>query len=346
MKRIKNFNLSWILSSLVFVFAFTSCNEDDGSNGSGTPPVVESVSPTLGENSEVIPLEPTLIGYANNTYLIQGSGFSTLEKVYFNDFDTNFNPNFVTDNSIFITINRDTPYENASNKLKLVTKFGTTEYDFTVAPPAPGVHSFNPINAADGEQIIIYGSFFLNPVVMVGDVEAEVVSNSLTEITAILPAGSLNKKVSISTISGTVEYGTAVGTALFDDVFYSPWTIESWNNHEFLTDFTQSNQGLTFIAKEMNGFDNIQGNWAWNDQLSNYTGIKFAVKSSEAGKLKLVFNGDWGESRLFDTTTEWQEFTYTWAELGNPAALQNISFQEFSGATKTYYFDNITFTVD
>ena len=181
---------------------------------------------------------------------------------------------------------------------------------------------------------------------MVGDVEAEVVSNSLTEITAILPTGSLNKKVSVSTISGTVVYGTAVGTALFDDVFYAPWTIESWNNHEFLTDFTQANQGVTFIAKEMNGWDNIQGNWAWNDQLANYTGIKFAVKSSEAGKLKLVFNGDWGESRLFDTTTEWQEFTYTWAELGNPAALQNISFQEFSGATKTYYFDNITFTVD
>ena len=338
-------NLNWLLS-LVCMITFLSCSDDDGGASSNEAPVISSVSPTLDEDGNVIPLEPTTVGFANNTYVIQGTGFSTLEKIYFNDFDTYFNPNFVTDNSIFVTIDRNTPYDDVPNKLKLVTKNGTVEFDFVVAPPAPEVHSFNPINVADGEEITIYGNFFINPIVTVGTTEAVIVSSTINEIKAILPANSQLKKVSISTVSGTALYNTAVGTAIYDDVFYSPWTIESWNNHEFVTNFAESDQGLSFYKKTMSGWDNIQGNWAWNDQLSNYTGIKFSVRSSEPGKLKLVFNGDWGESRLFDTTTGWQEFTFTWEQLGNPAALQNISFQEFTGSTKTYFFDNISYTVD
>lgn len=344
MKNLRNIGISGLLVIMLSFFFLSSCN-DDNDSASGAP-VINSVTNTIDEDGNPADLEPVTMGYADNMYIIRGSGFSTVQKIYFNEMDTYFNPTLVTDTEIFVTIDRNTPYADASNQLKVVTKKGTAVFDFIVAPPAPGLHSFNPINAADGEEITIYGSFFLDPVVKVGDVEAVVVSSTLTQIKAILPAGSQLKKVSVTTISGTATYNTAVGTAIFDDVFYSPWTIEAWNNHEFITDGTKSNQGLVFIKKTMNGYDNIQANWDWNDQLSNYTGIKFAIRSEQAGKLKLVFNGDWGETRLFETTTEWKEYRYTWEQLGNPAAFQNISFQEFSGSTNTYYIDNITYTVD
>ncbi|RZK10633.1 MAG: hypothetical protein EOO46_10010 [Flavobacterium sp.] len=345
MKNLKTISIGSTLILILSFFLLLSCNSDDSNSSSGSP-VITSVTTTVNEDGIPSDLSPITIGYADNMYIIRGSGFKTVQKIYFNEKDTYFNPTLVTDTEIFVVIDRNTPYADATDQLKVVTKRGTAVFDFVVAPPAPGFHSFNPINAADGEEITIYGSFFLDPIVKVGDVEAVVVSSTLTQIKAILPAGSQLKKVSVTTISGTAVYGTSIGTAIFDDAFYSPWGIPAWNNHEFITDGTKSNQGLVFIKKAMDGWGNIQGEWAWNDQLSSYTGIKFAIRSDAPGKLKLVFNGDWGETRLFETTTEWKEYKFTWAQLGNPAALQNISFQEFSGSTNTYYIDNITYTVD
>lgn len=352
MKRIKLNKIVWSLLIVLSLFTF-SCSNDDSGSGANTPPVIEKVSPTLDEDGTPSQLESVNVGYANNMYIIQGSGLKTVKKIYFNDFQAAFNPNLVTDTAIFVTIDINTPYADASNKLKVVTDFGTAEYDFVVAPPAPIFHSFHPVNAADGDQITIYGNFFLNPIVKVGDVQAEVVSNSLTEIVVTLPAGSQGKYVTVETISGLREWKTAIGTAIFDDSFYSPWDIESWNNHEYVSDYSKAFQGTTFIKKAMGAWDNIQGNWTWVDQLSGYTGIKFAIRTEVPGTMKFCFNGVWDETHLINTTTEWQEVKLTWAQLGNPAALQNLcTFQNFSknsagdGIANTIYIDNYTYTVD
>lgn len=341
----KNLNLKrwagiFFLSSLAV--SMTGCSSEDDS-GSGTPPVIEKVSSAADPELTAI-----TVGYAANIYVIHGSGFATTQKIYFNDTDTYFNQTLVTDTDIFVTIDKDTPYANASNKLKIVTANGEAEFDFVVAPPAPELHSFQPVNAADGEQVTLYGNFFLDPVVTVGGTQATIVSSSLTEIIAVLPPNSQYKKITVTTISGDSEWGTAVGTAIYDDAFYAPWTIESWNNHEYVTDATKAYQGTTFIKKVIPGWDNIQGNWAWDDQISQYTGIHFFLRSDDPGKLVWIVNGTgWGmDSHAIVTTTEWQEVRLTWEQMGNPAALQNLSFQEFTGSSHNYYLDNIGYTVD
>ncbi|NDI98409.1 hypothetical protein GWA97_04925 [Flavobacterium sp. LaA7.5] len=339
MKKIKLKALLGVLT--VFAIAlFASCSDDDAATGG--QPVIESVS--LAQNDSLVEQ-----GYADNMYIIRGKGFTGTQKIYFNETDTYFNPTLVTDNVILVTIDRNTPYADTVDELKVVTTGGTAVYSFVVAPPAPDVLSFNPVNAAAGEEITIYGSYFLNPIVTVGGVEAQIVSSTLTEIVAIMPPDSDLKYLTVTTISGDSEWGTAVGTAIYDDVFYAPWDIEAWNNHEYITDLSKAAQGTTFIKKEIPGWDNIQGNWAWDDQISQYTGIRFSVRSDDAGKLVLIFNGaNWGDDNFsFETGTEWTEYTYTWEELGGmPEALQNISFQEFTGEAHNYYFDNIGFTVD
>ncbi len=347
MKNLKKIGFSAFCVLLLSFLSLQSCS-DDNESGSGAAPIISSVSASVDSDGNPVELTPTTIGYANNMYIIQGSGFSSVQKIYFNEKDTYFNPTLVTDTAIFVTIDRNTPYADATNQLKVVTKGGTAVYDFTVAPPAPSLMSYQPINAADGEQITLYGSFFLDPIVTVGGVQATIVSNTLTEIVAVLPPGSQRKFVKVTTISGDSEWGTAVGTAIFDDAFYAPWTIEAWNNHEYVTDRSKAYQGEVYIKKSINGWDNIQGNWAWDDQLSGYTGIHFSLRSDDPGKLVWIVNGTgWGmDSHAIITTTEWQEVRLTWEEMGNPAALQNISFQEFTGSNHNYYFDNFGFTVD
>lgn len=346
MKNLKTRSiLSYFMVASIFITFFSSCSEDGNSNETlGSAPVINTVS-----RAEAGSLAATNIGYANNMYIIQGSGFSSVQKVYFNDTDTYFNPTLVTENSIFVNIDQNTPYENGSNELKLVAKTGTAIYPFVIAPPAPQIlRGFNPVNANDGEEITIYGNFFLDPIVTVGDVEATIVSNTLTEIKVILPPNSQNKYINVETISGEDDWGTAVGTALYDDTWYGGYAPAAWNNHVYVTDPEIAFQGNSVMKKNIPGWDNIQGEWSWNDQISQYTGIKFVVRSETAGRLVLIFNGSyWGDaSRAFDTSSEWKEVKYTWAQLGNPQALQNISFQEFSGNGAVYYFDNITFTVD
>ncbi|MFD2603441.1 IPT/TIG domain-containing protein [Flavobacterium suzhouense] len=334
MKNLKNNFTLYILAIVAVFISLTSCSDDDAKSGA---PTIESVS--YAYNDSLVDQ-----GYAKNMYIIRGKGFTDTQKIYFNETDTYFNSTLVTDEVIIVTIDEHTPYENASDELKVVTPKGTAIYHFIVAPPAPEVKSFQPVNAADGEQITIYGNYFLDPIVTVGGVQAEIVSNSLTQIVAILPPGSQQKYVQVKTISGKNEWNTAIGTAIYDDAFYSPWTIEDWNNHVYVTDLANAYQGTTFIKKEINGWDNIQGNWAWDENISQYDGIRIAVRSDDAGKLVFIFNGQfWGDAtHAFNTSTEWTEYRFTWAELGGqPQALQNISFQEFTGSKHNYYFDNI-----
>ncbi len=318
-----------LVFGILFTFAvfasLTSCSDDDTAGGG--KPVIENLS--LAQNDSLVEF-----GQANQMYIIRGKGFSGTQKIYFNGVDTYFNSTLITDNVIFVTIDADTPYENASDELKVVTEKGVAIYHFIVAAPAPQVKSFNPINAAEGEQITIYGNYFLDPIVTIGGVQAEVISSTLTKIVAVVPPGSNHKLVQVETLTGKSEWGTAIGTAIFDDAFYDPWTIEDWNNHEYVTDIDKAYQGTTFIKKAIPGWDNIQGNWAWDDQISQYTGIRFAIRSDDAGKLVLIFNGaNWGDANFsFITGPEWKEYRFTWAQLGGmPEALQNISFQEFTG---------------
>lgn len=338
----KKFKIKDIFSFLIIVSIFvgtlTSCTSDDSESiNSSAPPVINNVS--IASAGDLV---PTTVGYANNVYIIQGSGFSTLEKIYFNDVDTYFNPTMVTDTDIFVNIDQNTPYENASSELKVVTKGGTVIYPFVIAPPAPQLtRGFQPVNAAEGEQITIYGDFFLDPVVSFGSTEATIVSNTLTEIIAIVPAGGDKQYITVTTISGDVTSTYAVGTALYDDIWYGGFAPPEWNNHVYETNNTAA-QGTTYFKKDMGGWDNVQGEWSWDDQIADYAGIRMSLKGPDGSKLKLVFNGNWSDDTapIITLTSEWKEYYFTWAELLDAGHVQNISFQEFTGNGGEYYFDN------
>ncbi|WNH09315.1 hypothetical protein [Thalassobellus suaedae] len=337
--KIKNILYFFIMASIV-VSSLSSCSTDDNDSASFVSPVINSVS-----KAEEGDLTPTNVGYANNMYVIKGAGFTSIEKIYFNDTDTYFNPTLVTDTAIFVNIDQNTPYENASSELKIVTAGGTVIYPFVIAPPGPQMlRGFNPVNAADGDEITIYGNFFLDPVVTFGAIQAEVVSNTLTEIVVKAPAGSNHQYITVTTISGSVASTYAVGTAIYDDDWYNGWTVEAWNNQVYETNDAAA-QGRTYFKKNMGGWDNVQGNWGWDDQIADYAGIRMSLKVPEGSKIKLVFNGNWSDDTapIITLTSEWKEYYFTWADLLNAGHVQNISFQEFTGNGGEYYFDNFGF---
>ncbi|PAM93377.1 hypothetical protein B4N84_17690 [Flavobacterium sp. IR1] len=342
MKNLKIKNLLHFIAVILLALGlFTSCDSNDSTPAGGGPLTITRVA--LAEAGDLVPVET---GDPKNYYIISGSGFSTVQKIYFNDFDTYFNPVLVTDTEIFVLIDEKTPYANASNQLKIVTKTGSIVYDFVVKPPTPRLGSYNPINAAEGEEVTIYGDYFLNPILKVGDVEVPVVSSTLTEIKFLMPADAKDKYVTVTNISGSTVSSVAIGSALYDDTSYYGLSFPDWNNHTYPKDGTAA-QGLIYIKSKMTAFGSLQGEWSWFDELEPYAGIRVTIKAEKEGQIKFCFNGDWGDATapLLKVTTEWKTFLIPWSALSSSDRVQNITFQNM---TKNAGGDGIenTFSID
>lgn len=340
----KNFKLRTYCNLLLLFFSFLaimSCSDDDSNTGENLP-VINKVS--LATDPD---LESITQGYANNMYIIQGSGFSSTQKIYFNDVDTYFNPTLVTDNSIFVTIDVNTPYQGGSNKLIVVTKNGRDEYDFVVAPPAPEITGFQAINATDGETITIKGNYFLDPIVSVGGTTATIVSYTLTEIEAVLPTGSQGERVSVQTISGSAEYSSQIGTAIYDDAFYGSVSAAGWGETHDLSNTDSPSQGNNAIKVDIVAWSGFQLDTSI-PMASDVTGIRFLMKATTPARMRLVFNGDWGNQVWVNLTTSYQEFFIPWSDFGLTGVPANFSSLVFGsdGVANTYYIDDIGYKLN
>jgi hypothetical protein len=341
----KNIKIKYLLPLITMAFmvlgVFSSCNNDDSSGSSGAP-VITSVAKSVEGD-----LVPVTIGDPKNYYIIQGKGLSGVTKIYFNDFDTYFNPTLVTDNAIFVLIDEKTPFANASNKLKVVTNQGTVLYDFVVAPPTPKLDSYNPINAAEGDIVTVYGDYFLNPAVKVGTVDVPVISSSLTELTFKMPANASSKYVTVTNISGSAVSKEAVGSALFDDVWYNNWMFDGPDGKVSL-ESSGAAQGKVMIKSINDGWGGNQfrnKDWATLD-VTNYSGLRLWIKGDKAGKVAVILNGKWSDpdAKVIEVTTTWKEYNLPWSSWPFAVTgLQTLVIKDFTGEKSNYYLDNIGF---
>jgi len=79
MKNIKINKLKSLIAFVFSLFLLVSCNNDD-SNGSNSAPVISSVAASLNQDGTPSDLTSVTQGYANNMYIIRGSGFKTTKK--------------------------------------------------------------------------------------------------------------------------------------------------------------------------------------------------------------------------------------------------------------------------
>jgi hypothetical protein len=334
----KNMKMKYVLSSLLaavmFLFMFSSCeSDDDASSGSGTLSITSVVKAEPGE------LVPVTAGDPKNYYIIRGTGLSLVQKIYFNDFDTYFNPVLVTDTEIVVLIDEKTPYANSSNKLKVVTKRGTVLYDFITKPPTPKFDSFNSINAAQGEVVTIAGDYFLDAVVKVGTEDVEIISSSLTEIKFKMPANATDKYVTVTNLSGSTVAPQAIGSALYDDELQGDaghwmWSGSDVFDTEFKDDKVQGNNAIKFVFGGWNGADMKFD----SRDVSKYKAFRVRVKSVSANSdasVIFVFGG-WAYQIKRTLPNNWTTIEIPFSEIGNPTTFDQLTLQEsgnFGGNT-------------
>lgn len=343
MKNIKTkYILPFFTIAVMVLGLFSSC---DNESDSGTTLAITSVV-----KAQEGDLTPVTQGDPKNFYIIRGTGFSTVQKIYFNDFDTYFNPVLVTDTEIFVLIDEKTPYANASNKLRVVTQIGTAEFNFVIAPPSPTLSSFNPINAVAGDEVVIKGRYFLNPTVTIGTVSVPVISSSLEEIKIKLPAGADKKYITVTNISGSAVSKQSVGSAAYDDGFYLLDYIGPWGNYPLDIANTQDAfQGVKSIKAEFPGWSGMDIKFKTQKDITAYKSVRIALKGAKEGSLKLVFNGDnggWSYQIIMPLSTAWTVVEVPFKDIGDPTFLDKLTFQEsgnFGG--NTILIDDIGFVL-
>lgn len=182
------------LFTLLLALSYTSCNEDDN----GGVPVIYHVRTT---DPELI--DSTFVkGTREQMLVIEGENLGSARKVYINDQDVYFNPNYVTSKTIIVTIPEDLELTGTnpdlSKEIRVETSGGIATYSFHVLSPAPDITTFvaqYPINTGDHFLILGENFYEIEKIVLEGNegnkVEAKdyVVSTNYKIITIKLPAG-------------------------------------------------------------------------------------------------------------------------------------------------------------
>lgn len=154
----------WLFAAALTVGAgFASCNSDDeyfDDKNQDTPITVKKVY--LEDPKSSVPDREVDFARLGQMIRLEGSGFVGMKKVYVNGYETFFNRAYVSDNSMLIQLNSNTPIvgvdDDVRNKIRLVKDGAECVYDFTVRAATPTATSVSNTLPRAGETVTVYGT--------------------------------------------------------------------------------------------------------------------------------------------------------------------------------------------
>lgn len=350
---IKRKSMSHFYRALMAVAAFAtfSCTDvdDDGLGTASGVPSLEKVSSAA--------LDSTVTeGMRRNMYVIYGNNLLGTEAVYFNDTEAFFNPTLVTNNNIIVRIPEDAPYFDASDELRVVTPNGEATLPFSIAQPEPEITGFTPLAAGAGEIVTITGSIFEGlESVRFGDIEAEIVSSTETEIQVIVPEGVVQSFIFVETLGGETRSSEAFGFKflIYGDELAPGWWEGGWSGIATLQSSEEVKRGEFAIKNEYSGgYAGFQiGNGGAAIPLADYQAIKVSIfGDGTVTQVRLTMNdlqnNDLGVILELEEGV-WNDFTVPFSEFtemngGTPfETLNTIVIQEFSGTSGVIFIDDL-----
>lgn len=209
----------------------TSCEEDGDGMQLETPngePEIRYIRTTNPNSTDSLLVAAEL----GSTIAIVGRNLGGTRQVWFNDQEALINPSWVTNTAIILAVPVKAPLD-IQDKLYLITEKGDTlTHDFKVTIPAPSVVSAKNEWVQDGENLVINGDFFFEPlsVTFTGAGEGEIVSVTQNSIEVVVPEGATEGPVTVTTIFGVTESTFQLWDSRniilnFDDLVANGWRI-------------------------------------------------------------------------------------------------------------------------
>ncbi len=209
-----------------------SCEMDgDGMNieSPNGPPVIDYIRLADPETSDSLIVSATL----GTGVVLVGKNLGGTREIWFNDQKAiGINPTWVTNRTVFVSVPGNAPSEITDKMYVMDANGNTLEYPFVVAIPPPVLSSAKNEWPQDGENLVINGNYFFEPltVTFTGSIEGEIVSVSQSRIEVSVPAGATEGPVSVATNFGEAESTFHIWDSRniilnFDDKVANGWRI-------------------------------------------------------------------------------------------------------------------------
>jgi len=192
----------FFIAFMAIVACFSACKKDE-TLGNGKPPVIDYVRTTYPEKAD----SAIYMAEKLQTIAIIGSNLQAVNSVCFDDVAASLNSTYISANAIILSV----PFsEKRTSKMILTTHDGySASYDFITYVPAPRLNSLKCEYVPDGDEVVINGSFFYDPIKVwfrgaseEDSIEAEVVEFDGNKITCIVPEGAGEGILTVSSLYG------------------------------------------------------------------------------------------------------------------------------------------------
>ena len=171
---------------------FSSCNKKDEAG----PISISKVY--LEDASSTVPDREVSFARLGQLIRIEGYGFTGLKTVYINGYKSYFNPTLVSDMSMIIQLDKNTPIVDADETVRNTIRFVNADYEttfsFEVRSAAPTITNISNTLPLAGDTITVYGSGLIevSKVTFPGGVEVTdgITSNNDGDyFTVVVPSG-------------------------------------------------------------------------------------------------------------------------------------------------------------
>ncbi len=140
--------------------------------------------------------------------VLMGENLGGTREIWFNDRRApEIAPTWVTNNTVFVSVPSLAP-DVITDKMYVVdANLDTLVYPFIVSIPPPDLYSVRNEWPQEGENLIINGDFFFEPLTVVfsGGQEGEVISVGQTSVEVSVPEGAVEGPVTLATNFGETE---------------------------------------------------------------------------------------------------------------------------------------------
>jgi hypothetical protein len=297
------------------------------------------------------------MGALNTQYAIVGQNLLSTTSITLNGVSLFFNPAFVTENYIIFLLDASVPYgPDQKNILTVTTKYGSTDYKFSVQQPPPVITSVNPLLGPAGNTVTITGTILQNLVsVKFGTLPAEVVGTpTSTSITVKIPTGVTQSNLVVTTIGGTATSANTFFVfkkLLYDDAWTSGMTsYGGWGGTGDIANTAVAVRGTKSIVFNYVGYD-CPLQMAYTGPtiaLNTVTALKLSIyggPGSAGKKVKLEFNGDATQGATLTLTEgSWTDYVVPISSITTTqTTFTKLWIVESSGAKESIYIDEIGF---
>ncbi|TKC55949.1 hypothetical protein FBD94_23775 [Pedobacter hiemivivus] len=326
----------------IMLFLFNACKKDDAVNTA--PPTLTEVTNLVDRNTPL-----TIVDYGE-WISIRGTNLSTTYKVDFNGTLAADSLIYGDDNTITVKIPAQLT-DLLNNPITVTTKYGSATLNFQIKQPAPKISSFDPPAGLPNDLITIKGDYFTGvTAVKFETTSVPIVSSTQTEIKVKIPVGFASGYIFVTTPMGTIKSTNVFGlkATIFDDAMAPGWSNTSYSNTYDMTQTTIIRRGTKAIVNKFTvGFGAIRfTKSAPAFSTTGYSGVKISIYggAGTAGKkVRISFTPAASTFDLILTEGSWTDYQIPFTNLGNPASMTAITFQEFSGLLSQIYVDDVGF---